>query len=72
MKDKSESFKVTRKQVLGLGRVLETCTSERINDVQGFGWDDKPTFHAPDGKGFWMNRRVVRVWRQDQHKSEWD
>ena len=70
MKEQSESFKVETERVVSLGRVLQVCTSQRMNDVQGFGWDDLPNFSQVTGR--WMNTRVIRTWRQDQHKSDWD
>jgi len=70
MKEQSESFKVETERVVSLGRVLQVCTSQRINDVQGFGWDGLPNFSQVTGR--WMNTRVIRTWLQDQHKSDWD
>jgi len=68
MKNESNTLKIESSKVLSLGRVLQVCASQRINDVQGFGWDVEPTFKS----GHWTNTRVVRTWRQDQHKSDWD
>lgn len=70
MKNESESFKIESERVVSLGRVLQVCTSQRINDVQGFCWDKAPTFSQVSGR--WMNTRIVTVWRQDQRKSELD
>tara|TARA_R100000005_G_C4915601_1_gene151272 strand:- start:131 stop:343 length:213 start_codon:yes stop_codon:yes gene_type:complete len=70
MKEQSESFKIESERVVSLGRVLQVCTSQRMNDVQGFDWDKAPTFNQESGR--WMNTRVIRTWRQDQHKSDWD
>jgi len=70
MKEQSESFKVETERVVSRGRVLQVCTSQRINDVQGFGWDGLPNFSQVTGR--WMNTRVIRTWLQDQHKSDWD
>jgi hypothetical protein len=70
MKDKSESFKVTREQVIGLGRVLQTCVSENISDVQGFFWNQEPTSHISEGKQFWTNSRTITTYRADSRRSE--
>lgn len=61
-------MRIESSKVLSLGRVLQVCSSERADDVRGFDWDAEPTFESDR----WTNTRVVRVWRQDQHKSDWD
>ena len=71
MKETSKAYRVLSERVAGLGRLLQTCCSPRINDVQGFGWDNKPKFHAlPDGIGVWVNTRIRVTYRADQHKSD--
>jgi|UniRef100_UPI004047E403 hypothetical protein len=61
---------LNREQVIGLGRVLQTCISESVNDVQGFDWSQTPTFHSTEGKGFWINSRVITTYRADPRRSE--
>jgi hypothetical protein len=68
MKETSNTFKVISRKVLGLGRVLEICASENINDVQGFGWSNKPTFHA--SQGLWLNDRVATTFRANPNRGE--
>ena len=70
MKQQSESFKVESERVLGLGRVLQVCSSQRINDVQGFGWDKAPTFNQVSGR--WMNTRTETTFRANPNRSDWD
>ena len=70
MKEQNTSFKIESERVLGLGRVLQVCTSQHVNDVQGFGWDKAPTFSQVSGR--WTNTRKVTTFRANPHRSDWD